>query len=90
MIKSDQYETLNQQGLNLSGLIRDLIDDHLSEFKITISVSEETRRLYDTIVSNTGSTDDDIEVYFKEALAKLLDERIRDMKKLQTQLQKQT
>ena len=87
MIKADQYETLNNQGLNLSGLIRDLIDDYLSEFKITISVSEETRKLYDLIVSNTGSTDDDVEVYFKEALKKLLAERIEEMKKLQKSLE---
>ena len=88
MIKAEQYDTLSDQGLNISGLIRDLIDDYLSDYKITISVSEETRSLYDAIVSNTGSTDDDIELYFRDSLKKLLDERIKEMVRLQEALNK--
>ena len=83
MIRQDQYESLCHQGLNLSGLIRDLIDDHLSEHKITLGVSEPTRQLYDRIISNTGSTDADVEIYLKDALSKLLQDKISAMQELQ-------
>ena len=86
MVKAEQYETLSQQGINLSGLIRDLLDDHLSDHKITISVSEETRTLYDRIVANTGTTDIDIESYFKDALKELLDTKIKAMTKLKQEV----
>ena len=63
MVRADQHAALSEKGLNVSGLVRDLIDDYLSEHTITISVGEETRGLYDQIVANTGSTDEDVEVY---------------------------
>ncbi len=77
---------LSDQGLNLSGLVRDLIDDYLSEHTITISVGEQTRRLYDQIVANTGSTDKDVEIYLREALKHLLKDKVRAMQKLEAQL----
>ncbi len=83
MLKEDQYQTVSDSGLNLSGLVRDLLDDHFSEHKITLSVSEETRKLYDLIVSNTGSTDEDVERYLKDTLKLLLDDRIKAMQNLQ-------
>jgi hypothetical protein len=83
MIKEDQYKVVSDSGLNLSGLVRDLLDDHFSEHKITLSVSEETRKLYDLIVSNTGSTDEDVEKYLKDTLKLLLDDRIKAMQNLQ-------
>ncbi len=88
MVGEDQYKNLTDQGLNVSGLVRDLIDDHLSENKITISVGEETRNIYDRIVSNTGSTDIDVEIYFREALKNLLKDKIRAMQNLQRQIEK--
>ncbi len=86
MIKKEQYQKLHEAGLNTSGLVRDLIDDYLSDYKITVSVTEETRGLYDKIVSNTGSTDIEVEVYFREALKKMLADKIEEMKKLQKTL----
>jgi hypothetical protein len=83
LIREDQYTRVGELGLNLSGLVRDLIDDHLSEHKVTISVGEETRRLYETIVSNTGSSDADIEVHFREALGAMLKEKIKSMQALE-------
>lgn len=82
MIRAEQYEQITQRGLNLSGLVRDLLDDYLSEHKVTVAVSEETRQLYDRIVSNTGSTDEDVERYLKEALKALLEAKIRSMQEL--------
>lgn len=83
LLRHDQYEALTERGLNVSGLIRDLIDDYLSDHKITLSVGESTRALYDRIVSNTGSTDADVERYLKEALGQMLKARIKEMQALQ-------
>ena len=86
MVRADQHAALSDQGLNVSGLVRDLIDDYLSEHTITISVGEETRGLYDQIVANTGSTDADVEVYLREALKHLLRDKVRAMRKLEDEL----
>ena len=83
MLREEQYREVTESGLNLSGLVRDLLDDHFSEHKITLSVTEETRKLYDLIVSNTGSTDEDVEKYLKDTLKLLLDDRIKAMQSLQ-------
>ena len=86
MVRDDQYKSIVDSGLNLSGLVRDLIDDHLSEYKITLSVTEETRQLYDLIVSNTGSTDEDVEKYLKDTLKLLLKDRIKAMQDLEKEI----
>lgn len=83
MLREDQYELITNKGLNLSGLVRDLIDDHTSEYKITLSVSEETREIYDKIVSNTGSTDEDVEKYLRDSLKILLRDKIKSMQNLE-------
>jgi hypothetical protein len=82
MIREDQHARLTELGVNMSGLIRSLIDDHLSESKVTLSVSEEVSDLYRQIVSNTGSTDSDIEPYLRAALKRMLKERISQLEKL--------
>lgn len=82
MIREDQHARLTELGVNMSGLIRSLIDDHLSESKVTLSVSEEVSNLYRQIVSNTGSTDSDIEPYLRAALKRMLKERISQLEKL--------
>ena len=82
MIREDQHVQLLELGVNMSGLIRSLIDDHLSESKITLAVSEETAHLYQQIVSHTGSTDADVEPYLRVALKRMLKERIAQMEAL--------
>jgi hypothetical protein len=86
MIREDQYDKVVSAGLNLSGLVRDLVDDYLSEHKITLSVTEETKQLYDLIVSNTGSTDEDVEKYLKSTLKLLLKDRIKQMQELESRV----
>ena len=86
MVREDQHQRLLDSGLNISGLIRDLIDDHLSEHKITLSVSEETRQIYSRVVSNTGATDVDLEKYIVKALKELLKGRIQEMQELEKDL----
>jgi hypothetical protein len=83
MLREDQYEKLSKEDLNLSGLIRDLIDDHLSEYKITLTVSEETRKLYDQIISNTGTQDSELEPFLRAALHGMLKDKIQAMQKLE-------
>lgn len=86
MIREDQHEALSALGVNVSGLIRDLVDDYLSEHTVTIAVSEQTRALYQKIVADTGSGDHEVEPYLRKALRELLDQKIREMEKLRKSL----
>jgi len=90
MIREDQYANINKSGLNLSGLLRDLLDDYLSEHKITLSVTEGTKNIYDRIISNTGSTDEDLEAYLKDSLLLLLRNKIKSMQELESSLSKKS
>ncbi len=82
MVREDQYERLTALGLNVSGLIRDLIDDRLSDNTVTLSVRPETKQLYERIVANTGATDEVIEPYLRKALKELLAKTISEMQEL--------
>ena len=86
MIRDDQHVQLLELGVNMSALIRSLIDDHLSESKITLAVSEETAHLYRQVVSNTGTTDADVEPYLRAALKAMLKDRIAEMEKLHREI----
>jgi hypothetical protein len=79
MIRDDQHQKINERGLNVSGLFRDLLDDYLSEHKVTLSVSQETKEVYDMVISNTASSDEELEKYLKESLKNLLKEKIEYM-----------
>ncbi len=83
MIREDQYDRLTKDGVNLSGLIRDLLDDYFGEHRVTLNVNPETHKLYAQIVSNTGSADDEIEPYLRAALQALLREKIAELQKLE-------
>ena len=86
MLREDQYRTLTDRGLNVSGLIRDLLGDYLAENKITLQVSEETRRIYDMVVANTGSSDAELEEHLRVALRNALERRISEMQVLHKKL----
>ena len=58
----------------------------LSASTITVQVSDETRHLYDQIVSNTGATDEDIEIHLRTALADVLKNKIDEMTSLHLEL----
>jgi hypothetical protein len=90
MIGEHQHDMIVKNGLNISGLIRDLIEDHFSSSKITLAVSEKTSQLYSKIVANTGATDTDIEPFFTEALQNMLKARIKKMEQLSEELEKQS
>jgi fructose-1,6-bisphosphatase len=80
VIRHDQYDHLQHMNINVSGFIRDIIDDRLSNNTVVLNVSVDTRLLYDKIVSSSPKGDIDIEPYFREALKKMLEKRIEDMK----------
>ena len=84
LIRPDQREQVISAGLNMSGLIRGLLDDHFSEEKIVLSVSPRVKELYQTLISNFGADDRELEVYFLEGLDKFLAEKtcqIDDLRK---------
>ena len=88
VIREDQYQKMSTDNVNVSGLIRDLIDDHYSRHSITLNVSEETRILYDQVVSKAPKGDTDIEPYFKAALREMLKDKIQQMEMLSKALDK--
>jgi hypothetical protein len=83
LIGEDQYKGINDRGLNLSWLIRDLIDDYLSERKIVLNVTDETLALYQKVISATGSLDQEFEPFFKNALQLFLKSKIESMQQLE-------
>jgi hypothetical protein len=87
-IGEDQYQSITDKGLNLSWLLRDLIDDYLSEKKIVLEVSDETLELYQKIVGGTGTLDSDFEPFFREALKEFLKGKIETMLKLEKMVTK--
>lgn len=86
MVREDQYAKLHDMDVNMSGYIRDLIDDSLSDHIITLNVSEETKKLYDRVISMSAQGDAELEPHLRSALKSVLDSSIREMQKLQKRL----
>ena len=72
LIRESQYDRIQSEGLNLSGLVRDLIDDRFSHRRVVLAVDPTTRQLYDKAISNFGATDGELERFFIKALDDLL------------------
>jgi hypothetical protein len=90
LISAEQHSRVSKSGLNLSGLIRDLLDDHFSGSKITISLSARVRGLYDQVVSNLGASDEDLEPYLAEALDRFLDGKAKEIQRMRGRRKKRT
>lgn len=75
-IREDQHTKIVDSELSISGLLRDLIDDHFSENRIVLNVDRECRDLYDNIISNFGGNDKEIEKYFMRSLELYLKDKI--------------
>ncbi len=86
MVRDDQYDKLHEMQVNMSGYIRDLIDDSISEHVITLNVTEETRSLYNKVISMSSKGDEELEPHLRSALKSMLDQSIKDMQKLQKKL----
>ena len=79
LVREDQYERVVAANLNMSGLIRGLLEDHFSDERIVFSVSPRVKEVYRTVISNFGAEDRELEVYFLEALDKYLSEKTRQI-----------
>lgn len=88
LVRNEQHKQVMSANLNMSGLIRGLLDDHFSEEKIVLSVSKDVRELYETLISNLGAEDTELEVYFLEALDKFLADRTRQIDDLRKQIKR--
>jgi len=87
-VRPDQYERVAAAGLNMSGLIRGLLDDHLGEAKIVLSVSPAVREVYRSVVSNFGGEDSELERYFLEALDSYLEAKTKEIETLRRSIKK--
>ena len=86
LIDEGQYRRVHEAGLNLSGLVRDLITDRFSQRTVVLAVQPATRALYDQAISNFGATDQELEKHFIEALDRLLQGKARKIEKLRKEL----
>lgn len=82
MIRKDQHDQLHEMKLNISGFIRDMIDDRLSNQTILLSVSPETKEMYDRIVSMSPDGDTALEPFLREAMKNMLKDHIEKIKSL--------
>lgn len=82
MLRKEQHDRLQEMNVNVSGFVRDIIDDRLSDHVITLGVSQETRILYDRIISLSHHGDTDFEPYLRAALADMLKDYIGQMQNL--------
>ena len=88
LVRPEQHERVAAAGLNMSGLIRGLLDDHFSEEKIVLSVSPRVREVYELLISNLGAEDRELEIYFLEALDKFLAEKNRQIDDLRKSIKR--
>lgn len=89
LVEHDQHKKVVAAGLNMSGLIRGLLDDHFSDQKIVLSVSPDVKDLYQTLISNLGAEDKELEVYFLEALDSFLADRTRQIDDLRKSIKRE-
>lgn len=82
MIRKEQHDALHELNVNISGYIRDLIDDRISDHTVVFSVQSETKAIYDQIISNTGEADRDFEPYIRDALKEMLVDKIKELQAL--------
>ena len=88
LIRPDQHERVMAAGLNMSGLVRGLLDDHFSEEKIVLSVSPRVTQVYHHLISNLGAEDKDLEIYFLEALDQYLADKTRQIDDLRKSIKR--
>ena len=86
LIRPDHYNEVTKRNLSLSGLVRDLLDDRFSDMKIILSVSKESKIMYDNIISNFGISDEELAQYVVEALDRFLADKSKEIDKLREDL----
>ncbi len=88
LVRRDQHSRVTDAGLNMSGLIRGLLDDHFSDEKIVLSVSPRVKEVYQQLISNFGTEDSELEIYFLEALDKFLADKTRQIDDLRKSIKR--
>ena len=88
LLRPDQHQRVMAAGLNMSGLVRGLLDDHFSEEKIVLSVSPKVKEVYQQLISNFGTEDSELEIYFLEALDKFLADKTRQIDDLRKSIKR--
>lgn len=83
-----QHDELVRQGVTVSGLIRELLDQHFSQRAITLEVDPETRALYEEAVVRSGATSEDVAALLRRAMTELLDDRMKRLEVLRRELAK--
>ena len=86
LIREDQYERISDKGLNMSGLIRGLLDDHFSDAKVVLSLSPDARQVYEHVISNFGVSDAVLEPYVLKALDAFLADKSKDFDRLRSSI----
>ncbi len=72
MLDDDVHNRLSEEGLNISATIRELLEDRLSNHRIVLSVSSETKTMYHDILEIVSGSDEEFEEYFVTALKSYL------------------
>jgi len=88
LITEEQHEKISHLDLTLSGLVRDLLDDRLSESTITLALTPQTKQHYDYIVSHFGVSDREIEPFFAEALDRFLESKVQEIEGLRQKIKR--
>ncbi len=90
IIPHEYYDEIQSRGLKLSGVVREALEDQLNPNTVTISVSEETHRLYMQIFNESNCNDSDFEPYLKKALQdfidKIIENKVQKLKNIQSKL----
>jgi len=86
LIRPDQHQKVHELNLSLSGLVRDLLDDRFSDHKMILSVTPKTKQLYDTIISNFGVADSELEHFIVRALDRFLEEKVKEIELMRQEL----
>lgn len=74
MIPEHMYnEIVKERGWKLSSTIREALEDSLNMHKITLSVSSDTKELYQHIFNYSDACDTDIEPFLRKALKEFID-----------------
>ncbi len=89
LVRPEQHKQVMSAGLNMSGLVRGLLDDHFSEEKIVLSVSPKVKTVYQLLISNLGAEDKELEIYFLEALDKFLGDKTRQIDDLRKSIKRE-
>lgn len=82
-----QHAELVRRGTNISGLIRKLLADYLSDSTITLHVDPAARELYDAVVSQTDASNAELAAELRPILKRLLDRKLERLTALRRELE---